>query len=239
MKPAAALRSLHRVADMLFPRHCRVCGRRLALGERCLCSACTLSLPYTGYRGRRGNALELLLHGRFSLRRASAFLYYERYAPTRYLILALKYYGRREVGMEMGARMAAELVGTGFFDGVHCVVPVPLSCRRRRSRGYNQSLLLAQGVSRVTGLPVEDGALVRTKNNPTQTSRARSERMLNVQGIFKTVRQEAVNGRHVLLVDDVITTGATVTACADALQAAGATGVSILSLAVSEHIRRI
>lgn len=227
-----------RLGEVVCPRHCRLCRRRLAPTERSLCSACSLSLPYTRYRAAAGNPLELLLHGRFPFEKASAYLYYIRGTRSRHIIFDLKYYNHPEVGLELGRRMAADVLDTGFFEGIEVLIPVPLARRRQKKRGYNQSEWLARGISGVTGLPVEAHALERTVDNPSQTTRTIAERAQNVEGIFALTPKGAalLRGHHVLLVDDVVTTGATVTACADALLQAENVKISVLSLSLSDRI---
>ncbi len=205
--------------DLLFPRRCAVCGSRLLTEEKAVCAACTFGLPYTGFRGALSNPVERMFWGKFPLGRASAYMFYRRDTDSRNVVFWLKYYGHSEIGIEMGRRMAAELAGTDFFGGMDVIVPVPLSRRRIRRRGYNQSLMLARGISAVTGIPVNTRLLRRTVDNPSQTHRTRTERIDNVTGIFRAAAVERIRGRHILLVDDVVTTGATLTACADELTA--------------------
>lgn len=227
------------LADVFFPRRCAVCGNRLAAGEKAVCGACTFRLPYTGFRGAEGNPVERMFWGKFPVGRASAYMFYRRDTESRNVVALLKYYGLRGIGPEMGRRMAAELEDTPFFNGVDVIVPVPLSRRRLRHRGYNQSLQIARGVSSVTGIRVDESLLKRIVDNPTQTLRTRAERLANVEGIFRAVGGVRVRGLHILLIDDVVTTGATLTACADALVAAGAERISILALAVTWHIEKV
>lgn len=225
--------------DLLFPRRCAVCGSRLLTEEKAVCAACTFGLPYTGFRGALSNPVERMFWGKFPLGRASAYMFYRRDTDSRNVVFWLKYYGHSEIGIEMGRRMAAELAGTDFFGGMDVIVPVPLSRRRIRRRGYNQSLMLARGISAVMGIPVNTGLLRRTVDNPSQTHRTRTERIDNVTGIFRAAAVERIRGRHILLVDDVVTTGATLTACADELTAAGAERISVLALAVTGHIEKV
>lgn len=226
----AALRAL---LAMFMPQQCAICGRRLSPGEQQICTTCTMSLPYTRFGARPDNAMERLLVGRFPLCRASAYMFYNSSTETRNLLFALKYRGAQGVGEEMGRRMAAEWQPMGFFEGVDIIVPVPLSRQRQRKRGYNQSLLIAQGISQITGISVDTSLLERIVDNPTQTRLSPSERIENVKGIFSAPKPESLNGRHILLIDDVLTTGATLTACADTLAKSGARLISIATLAVS------
>lgn len=176
--------------------------------------------------------------GKFPLARASAYMFYRRDTDSRNVIFWLKYYGHSEIGMQMGRRISVELISTDFFNGVDMLIPVPLSFRRMRHRGYNQSTMLARGISQITGIPVCDNVLRRTVDNPTQTRRTRSERLDNVRGIFRVSDASRIRGKHIMLIDDVITTGATLTSCADALTYAGAECISILALAVTKNIEK-
>ena len=228
--------TLLQVAALLVPRRCTICGRRLEAGEHCVCAACTLTLPYTRYSHLRNNPVEMLFIGRFPLGRAGAYLLYNSGAATPQLLYTLKYRHGARIGREFGRRMAVEMLGYGFFEGIDAIVPVPLSPRRERLRGYNQSLMIALGISSVTGIDVDCEILKRTIDNPTQTRLSRHERMANVNGIFATRHPERIVGRHLLLVDDMVTTGATLTACADTLTTASAARISIVSLAASVNI---
>jgi len=195
-----------------------------------------MSLPYTRFGARRNNPVERLFIGRFPLGRATSYIFYNRGTETRNMLFALKYHHRPEIGTELGRRIATELKGGGFFDGTDLIVPVPLARKRERRRGYNQSLMLAGGIGEVTGITVDSTLLVRTVDNPTQTMRTPQQRIENVAGIFSTANGERIRGKHILLVDDVVTTGATLTACADKLAEAGAETISILTLAASSSI---
>lgn len=152
------------------------------------------------------------------------------------MIFSLKYLRHPQTGVELGKRMAAELMSRGFFEGIDVIVPVPLARRRERRRGYNQSLMIARGIGSVAGISVDNGLLLRIVDNPTQTMRTAKQRLENVEGIFRAVNEERIRGRHVLLVDDVVTTGATITTCADRLVAAGARTISVLTLAASSSV---
>ena len=134
----------------------------------------------------------------------------------------------------MGRFMAAELSATGFFSDVDVIVPVPLHPRKQKVRGYNQSECIARGVSSVTGISMDTASVVRTRHTETQTRKSSYERWENVDGIFCLRRADAFVGKHVLIIDDVLTTGATITACADALRKVDGVRISVLTLAVAD-----
>lgn len=232
----AFLSALRAGAALLFPQHCAICGRRLSPAEHGICAACTLKLPYTRFAAQRNNPVELLFVGRFPLARASAYIFYNSGTETRNLLFAIKYRGNSEAGCEMGRRMAEELKATDFFKGIDAIVPVPLARNRERRRGYNQSRMIALGIAEIAGIPINDKLLRRMVDNPTQTHLTTTQRQDNVKGIFRACNANKIKGKHLLLVDDVVTTGATLTSCADTLIAAGAKEISILTLAASRNI---
>lgn len=226
------------VAELLLPRYCVVCGRRLQPTERCLCVSCLAKLPRTRLLGSTGNMVERLLSDdRLCVRRASSFLYYQHASPFCYIYFHFKYYAHPEVAVEMGRMMARELVATGFFDDVDVLLPVPLSRHRMRQRGYNQSERLAQGISEVTGLPIDTSSVVRTVDNPTQTHLGLEARVSNVTNIFSLVAPGQLAGRHVMLVDDTITTGSTLRNLGHVVATAPGTSVSVISLGLSDWHR--
>lgn len=225
---------LSRVLDLVCPRACAGCGCRLAAVERSVCSACLVHLPRTDYgHCPQDNPVARLFWGQMRIERAAALFFFVPHSDSARLIYSMKYRGGVGVCRDMGRILAGEYSVTGFFDGIDVVVPVPLTRGRRRDRGYNQSEELARGLAEVTGLPVEAHAVERTRFSVSQTRLSRAMRMENVEGLFRLTDGSRVAGRNVLLVDDVITSGATVMACAAALMQAGGVTVSVLTLAFS------
>jgi ComF family protein len=176
------------------------------------------------------NPVAQLFWGRCYIERAAAFSFYSRGSRIRNLIHRLKYSGIQEIGHELGRIYAAALLKSGFVSGVDLIIPVPLHPARKRTRGFNQSECIARGISEVTSIPVNTRALRRIVKSSTQTNKSRFERWTNVEGIFSVTDQEAVSGRHVLLVDDVITTGSTIEACANELLKIEGVKVSVVAI---------
>ena len=216
--------------DLISPRLCVVCGNRLAVTEEVVCSKCYLHLPRTDFdNDLYENVMAKLFWGQIKLEKATALFYYEAHAETAKILYELKYKNHPEIGVVMGRMMAKELMKSGLFDDIDAIVPVPLAKKRERQRGYNQSLELAKGVSEVTGLPIANLVIRRTKFVGSQTQRGRWERNENVAHVFELV-DENISGQHLLLIDDVVTTGATVIACAKEMQKASNVKISVLAL---------
>jgi ComF family protein len=219
--------------NLFFPRCCIVCGKPLVQGEEFLCTSCNINLPRTRYYLEKDNPIEKLFWGRTKLERACSFLYYYRGSDLRHVIYRFKYKGGNEVAEMMGRYMAAEMHDSNFFGGIDLLVPVPLHPKRLKERGYNQSEWLARGISAVTGITVETNALQRIKNVNTQTHKSSFERWENVKDIFVLQNPELIRNKHVLLIDDVLTTGATVLSCITALSKGDNVKISALTLAVA------
>ena len=195
-----------------------------------------LDMARTDFHLRRGNMLEQAFWGRCTVERAAAFSVYNRGSRIRKLIHLLKYAGRKDVGIMLGGLYGSALAESGFTEGIDMLIPVPLDPARERHRGYNQSLCIAEGISTHCSLPVRNDILFRTGKSGSQTTRGRYERWENVDGLFAAGKQDQLTGKHVLLVDDVITTGSTVEACVVALQAAGGVRVSVVALAAAQKL---
>lgn len=219
---------------LFFSRRCAVCGTPLQEGEEALCLQCNMNLPRTGYHLRADNPVERMFWGKFPLERATSYFFYRKGSDFRQIVHRLKYGGCKDLGETMGRFMAAELAASGFFRGIDVVVPVPLHPRKQRMRGYNQSEYIAKGIAAVAGIPLDASAVVREKHTETQTRKSAYERWENVEGVFRLCRPERFAGKHILLVDDVLTTGATTAACADAFREVEGVRFSVLTLAVAD-----
>ena len=171
--------------------------------------------------------------GKFPLERATSFLY-RKGSDFRQVLHQLKYGGQKEIGAIMGRYMASELQASDFFHGVDVIIPIPLHKKKQQIRGYNQSEWISRGIMAVTGIPVDTEAIIRRKNTETQTQKSALERWENVDGIFELHRSEHLAGKHILIVDDVLTTGATTVACASRLAEIEGVRISVLTLAMAE-----
>ena len=207
--------------DLISPRRCLVCRQTLAESERHICVKCYLDLPRTGYHKAQHSFLETNYWAKIPIHRAAAYFFYTE--QNREILFGFKYHQKPQIGQYLGQLMAEEIVSqSDFFSGIDIIVPIPLHPGRQRQRGYNQSHYIAKGISQVTHIPICEKAVVRTIDNESQTHLLHTQRKDNVEGIFRCLHPELLRGKHILLVDDVITTGATTASCAQAvLQALG------------------
>lgn len=213
--------------DLLLPRKCPVCHSALHEGEQWVCRGCLANLPVTGFEQIPFNAMEQLFAGKTPIERAAAYFYYEKHSPYASLLHQIKYHNQPQLGRWLAARAAQQMQPWGLFQGIDCLVPVPLHFTKLARRGYNQSDHIARGLSDVTGLPVYQ-AIVARRAHDTQTRKSAFERYRNSQGLY-VPRPEApgeLAGKGIMLIDDVVTTGATLLTCAEAM-AAAVTGVRI------------
>jgi len=205
------------IGMLLFPHHCTVCGAKLQKSEKSLCTPCLRRLPKTHFSPTGLNPMMQRFVAYPAVRHATAYFFYTHGNAYTRLITEAKYNDHPAVGRYLARMAAGELESTGFFDGIDVILPVPLSVRRKRHRGYNQSEWISRGIADVTGTPLDTQSLIRHTHNRTQTTMHRDERWQNVQGIFSVRHPARLAGKAVLLVDDVVTTGATLTSCVETL----------------------
>ncbi len=218
--------------SLLFPRICYGCGEHLLRNEKLICTKCYVSIPRTDFHLQEDNPVSRLFWGRCRIEKAAAFSYYTKGSRVRKIIHAIKYDGVKELGEEMGKIYGEALMENGFFNDIDVLVPVPLHPVRQRKRGFNQSELICNGISEVAAIPVNTSVLKRVSFSGTQTKRSRYDRWLNVEGIFRINDTESLCfiGKHILLVDDVITTGSTIESCVEELSKIDDIRVSVIAL---------
>ena len=229
---------LRDVASLFLPRTCLACGRVLLENEGCVCLACRYNMPLTNFAKRKDNPIKLLFENVLPVESAAAMFWFVGGTEWQRIIHNFKYHGRWFFAQKMGEWLGEELLDSGNFDDIDLIVPIPLHYRRRLRRGYNQSEQLALGVGRKMGVECDFRSVRRRHYNDSQTSKSRSERWDNVEEIFDVRRAERLRGKHILLLDDVLTTGATMASCASAIVKAceGNVRISIASLSVSRRI---
>jgi ComF family protein len=217
--------------SLLFPRLCYACGNHLMRNEYLICTECYVVIPRTDYHLIEDNPVAKLFWGRCLIQRAAAFSYYNKGSRIRNLIHNLKYKGIREIGYELGKIYGISLNSSGFISDIDLIIPVPLHPAKERIRGFNQSELISRGIADSGMLPVDTKTLSRIIVSSTQTKRSRYDRWTNVEGIFKVTDSQIIVGKHILLVDDVITTGSTIESCTNELLKTEGVKVSVVALA--------
>lgn len=233
------LTALRAALSVLIDERCPMCGRSEFKGE--ICPSCWFNIPYTHLRGASGNVLERLFWSEPMVQRVSAYAWYKPEYAISKVVHEFKYYGRKDLAQLMGEAMGRELLDSDFFEGVDVLVPVPLSAQRLRKRGYNQSEHLAKGVAQATGLPLLTTAIARVVDNPSQTTLDPSQRQDNVRDIFAVVDADALAGRNIVVIDDVITVGATLLSLLQTLRPVPHLRVSLLALCAAGryHVGRL
>lgn len=221
---------LYELIHLFYPNVCVVCGNELLPREKGACLRCLYKLPKTYNFLEPGNDAEKLMAGRIPFERIASYCVYTKGGTFPPLIHHLKYYHNQEIGLLLGRMFGKDLKGSEFLKSVDLIVPVPLHPKKEKKRGYNQAEIIAKGLSEITGLPVSTNNLIRIVYNPTQTKRTKTQRWENVKGIFEITDPSLFERKHLLLVDDVMTTGSTLEACGIALQRCKNLKVSIATL---------
>ncbi len=211
---------------LVYPHLCEGCRRPLSGNEDVLCLACEAQLPEID-NWHPENETALRLAGRIPFQKAASFCYFTDEGLLQHLLHGLKYQKKKKNGIYLGRVWGHRMKQSGWIDGIDYLVPVPLHPDKEAKRGYNQTLLIAIGLREATGLPILENILVRVRNTESQTRKSRNERINNMKDAFVANNPERAESKHILLFDDVLTTGATLEACANALLHAGNIKVSI------------
>ena len=220
------------LSHAVAPRLCAICRHPLLHDEHLMCLHCLLDMPRAHITDFEFNTIHSRLAHHIPVARAVAWYLYDKSSPYARLIVEGKYNMRPRQCRTLGAMMAREIVSTGFFDSIDALVPVPLHWKKRLSRGYNQTEEIARGISCVTGIPVING-LRAVLSHGVQSRHTAAERATALAGTFRALRPDRLAGRHLLIVDDLITTGATIAESLRAISAASPSALSILSLAIT------
>ena len=223
--------------DLIAPRRCVICDARLEPQESLLCHQCDEELEKTPfYESPYDNPMARLFWGQFPIEKASAWFYYRSHSDPSKMIYDLKYHGQSLLGEDIGEQLALRHQPTGFFDDIDAIIPVPITRERRKERGYNQSLQVARGISHITHLPIYDKVIRRQHFTESQTHQGNAwERRENVREAFQLVDADKIKGKHLLIIDDIVTTGATVIACGQELAKAEGVKLSVLSIGYTKE----
>lgn len=233
MKYTSLFYALSGLGRLFYPSLCACCDTELSGTEKTLCLKCTLQLPRTAYHHIAENKSFQNFMGRVPIIRATSFVYFSKQGMIQHLLHRFKYKGRKEIGNYLGRLLADELKKSNWLDTIDYIIPVPLHRSKMYKRGYNQAQSFAEGIAAVSGIPVLAKAMIRNRPTETQTRKTRAERIENVRDVFSLKQPDRVRNKHILLVDDVLTTGATLESCALALQRAVPVQISIATLALA------
>ena len=217
--------------NLFFPHVCVGCGSDQLQQQDIVCAECMAMLPYTGFLEHEENPVEKVFYGRIPVKVAGSLLYFTRPSIVQNLMQAVKYQGNQEAGLWMGELLGNAMLQSKRFNHINAIIPVPLHRQKEQQRGYNQAYLLAKGLSNILHAPVVDGVLIRQTFTATQTHKGRTDRMNILQNAFALTTPESLYQKHLLLVDDIITTGATLEACGQTLLSAAPASLNITSVA--------
>lgn len=217
--------------DLLLPRTCCCCRRALLRWEEEVCNYCLMEMPLTAYENDPENLVAKVFWGRVYLEQATSWFFFLKESRYQKAVHQLKYQGRPGIGTALGKEFGYSLRRSRLFTVPDCIIPVPLHPAKMKKRGYNQSEMIAAGMSEVLGIPLFKGVLTKKQNTSTQTNKSRYDRFLNVMDSFSVDKPDAIRGLHVFLIDDVLTTGATIEACAACLLEVPGVKVSVATLA--------
>ena len=219
--------------QLFFPHLCIGCGSDNISNNDYLCAFCFQDLPLTNSAAFDNNPTERIFNGRLPIIAAHSEMYFQKGTIVQELLHQLKYKGKHEIGVFLGEMIGKSIVSSSRFNNIDMIVPLPLHKNKEKKRGYNQSVFIAKGISNITGKPINTQAIKRIKNTQTQTKKKRDERWLNVEDGFAVNTVELNNNKHILLVDDVITTGSSLEACGRCLLSIEGAKLSIASVALA------
>lgn len=221
---------------LFYPHICAGCGNDALTTESNLCVKCIHELPATGFEKHANNPIEKLLTGRIPFEKATAQFYFTKESLLQTLMHQFKYRGNKDLGLQLGVIMGVLLKESQRFNNVDVLVPLPLFDNREKKRGYNQSTVLCNGIAEILNIEIVADAVIRPMATETQTKKNRIERWKNIEGKFELVNENKIKDKHVLLVDDVITTGATLESCATAVLQANGSKLSIATLCFASRV---
>jgi len=222
------------VLHLLFPHVCSGCGNDIVSQESMLCMRCVDAMPETNFELHANNPVEKTFWGRLQLNGATAQYYFTKESLMQHLMHQFKYKGDKELGLQLGRITGEQIKKSGRFE-VDALIPLPLFPAKEKRRGYNQATILCQGMAESMNVPIMDKAIIRPQFTETQTKKGRIERWKNMEGKFVLASPQAIKNKHLLLVDDVVTTGATLEACGIELLKAENVTLSVATLCVASR----
>lgn len=222
------------LAQLVYPRLCESCGKSLLAEEEVLCLNCNIyKVPRTAYHHIPDNQTFMRFAGRVNIQRATSLAYFIADGLLQHLLHGLKYDDKKYIGVFLGKQLGYDLLQTNWHKGIDMIIPVPLHPKKEEIRGFNQAEVIAYGMSQAMNIPVNTTALVRNKFTESQTKKTREERIANMVDAFAVADNDEIKGKHILLIDDVLTTGATLESCALTLLNVEGVSVSIATIGIA------
>jgi ComF family protein len=232
MPAVTALRKMFgSVGHLFYPHTCAGCGSDILSADNFICTHCFTDLPYTKFELHASNPVEKIFWGRLPLRAAMSEFYFAKSSVIQQLIHQFKYKGNIDLGHFLGNVVGNSLLQSPRFKTIDAIVPLPLAIHKQQKRGFNQAQILCKGIAEILNIPVLDKCVIRQRYTDTQTKKHRIERWQNVEGSFVVIDQKSIKDKHILLVDDVVTTGATLEACGSQLATVEGVMLSVATLA--------
>lgn len=227
----SSIKAIRSLVNLVYPQICVACDDQSPLKNKPYCLKCQQDLYYTDHVSVRKNSFEEMFFGRISVEQGASMFYYRKDTAIQELLFSLKYKGNRSIGIQLGEEFGHMLNDTDFMNGITAIVPVPMFWKKEKKRGYNPAYIFADGISSATKTPCYSDLLIKTMSTESQTRKSRTERLKNVENVFEINKKYDPTNEHILLVDDVLTTGATLEACAETLQKSGLK-TSMVTLAI-------
>lgn len=220
--------------SLFYPQLCAACDGELLQGEEHICINCIISLPYTGYETQPANPVEQSFWGRVDIVSATSLLHFRKGNKTQHIMHRIKYKGEKELAQYIGGLAAQGISNNPRFEGLDAIIPVPMHKAKQRKRGFNQSEWFAKGLGEKLAIPVITDVLLKTTATASQTKKTRWERWLNLEEVLTVNHPETIANKHILIVDDTLTTGATIEHCAQTLKKAVPCKISVATMAVAD-----
>ena len=222
------------VLHLFFPHVCTGCGNDILDKESVLCMRCIDAMPETNFELHAANPVEKMYRGRLRLTSGTAQFYFTKESLMQHLMHQFKYKNNRDLGLQLGKIMGEQIIKSDRIK-VDALIPLPLFPAKEKRRGYNQATLLCKGMAEAMNIPVIDNAIIRPQHTETQTSKGRIERWKNMEGKFVLNNPDAIKNQHLLLVDDIVTTGATLEACGNELLKGENVKLSLATLCIASR----
>lgn len=229
------LKATKAVLHLIFPRLCIMCNHDSPIGDQQFCVDCLLNMPYTNHFKRKENHATRKFWGRFDIEHAASLINFYSYSDVRWMIHRLKYEGRKDIAITLGQMTGKRILKSPLYNDIDVIIPIPLHKDKLRKRGFNQAAYFGKAIGEIIKVPVRENVIIKHLYTKSQTKMSRIERIQNVMNSFTLLDKNGIRGRHILIVDDVLTTGATIEACARKLMESDGIKISIATACLARH----